>query len=199
MSTDQIPGVKPNITPSPSPSSAPSARWGRWLRPLLAVAAVLGFGAWCIGLPAQAASLATSSASSALDSLSTSVGVFSGAVSGVSTSSSPGGGKVAQGDYRIERTHLLDGTPVRVALDLRPTEASEATGAQPWQLRLPADVVSASALEPGQVVAVRERTYGFGLWQPGAPQPFYLVVHDHWARALEARALGGEAAPTARP
>jgi hypothetical protein len=160
----------------------------------LAVALVIVFGAVCIGLPAQATSLAASSASSALDSLSTSVGVFSNAVSGISTSASPGGGKVAQGDYRIERAQAWPGYPARVALDLQPSEDARAAGAQAWQLRLPADVAQTASLEAGQWLAVRERRYGFGLWRSGAEQPFYLVVHDEWARALQARPVDAGAA-----
>ena len=152
----------------------------------LALAAVLAFGVYCIGVPVQAASLAASSASSAVDSLSTSIGAFSNAVSGVSTSSS-GGGKVAQGDYRIERSQDLPGAPARVALDLEPSESAHAPGAAAWQLRLPADVAAAAELGPGQVLSVRERPYGFGLWRAGAAQPFYLVVRDDWMQAWQAR------------
>ncbi len=185
--------------PSAADTSPCSTRWWPWARPVLALAAVLGFGAWCVGLPAQAASLATSSASLAVDSLSTSVGVFSGAVSGLASSSSPGRGKVAQGAYRIRWVQALNGVPARVLLDLHPIEPHEAEGAQPWQLRLPAEVVAASALEAGAVVAVRERPYGFGLWQLGAAQPFYLVVQDQWAQALQRRTVGGDpATPSSR-
>jgi hypothetical protein len=160
------------------------------------VAFVASYALWSIGLPAQAGSLTSSAASSALDSLSTSVGVFSGAVSGVSTSSSPGGGKVAQGDYHIERATTLEGTPARLALRLQavrePAAAGDAWGppdapqGRGWTLRLPQAVALAQALEPGQVLTVRERPYGFGLWKAGQAQPFYLVVHDTWAQALQA-------------
>lgn len=161
------------------------------LRGALVLVAILAFSVYCIGLPAQAGSLAASSASSALDSLSTSVGAFSNAVSGVSTSSSPGGGKVAQGDYRIEQAQPLPGRPARIALDLQPSDEAVAQGARAWQLRLPAEVAVAAALEPGQVLAVRDRPYGFGLWQAGAEQPFYLVVRDDWMQALQARPVDG--------
>ena len=164
--------------------------WHRWLRVALALSAVMAFGVYCVGLPVQAASLAASSASSALDSLSTSVGAFSNAVSGVSTSSS-GGGKVAQGEYRIEKAQTLPGVPMRVALDLEPAQAASPQGARAWQLRLPAEVVAAAELEPGQVLAVRDRPYGFGLWRAGAAQPFYLVVQDDWMQALQVRPVDG--------
>lgn len=157
------------------------------LKAAVVVALFAAFGVYCVGLPAQAASLATSSASSALDSLSTSVGVFSNAVSGVSTSSSPGAGKVAQGEYLIEQAQALAGSPSRMAVNLLPTEAAAAEGAQPWQLRLPSDVFAGAELEPGHMLAVRERPYGFGLWRSHDAQPFYLVVHDTWANALQAR------------
>lgn len=175
---------KDEQTSSPARGLFHAPRLGKALLVLTIVAA---FGVWCIGLPAQAGSLASSAASSALDSLSTSVGVFSNAVSGVSTSSSPGGGKVAQGDYRIERANTVDAATPRVALGLQPTDDSVATGARAWELLLPAAVATAAALEPGQVLTVRERPYGFGLWRAGSEQPFYLVVHDDWAHALQAR------------
>lgn len=179
-----------------SPSHASTQRLAK---ALLVAAFLASFGVWCIGLPAQAGSITSSAASSALDSLSTSVGVFSGAVSGVSTSSSPGGGKVAQGDYRIERATAMDGTPMRMALRLQavpePTAAGEVWAApdaphgRAWTLQLPQAVVVAQALEPGQVLTVRERPYGFGLWKTGQAQPFYLVVHDAWAQALQAHPI----------
>lgn len=171
-------------------STAPQTfGWPRLGKALLVLAIIASFGVWCIGLPAQAGSLASSAASSALDSLSTSVGVFSNAVSGVSTSSSPGGGKVAQGDYRIERARAVEGLTPRVALGLQPTDEAASAGARPWKLQLPAGVATDAALEPGQLLTVRERPYGFGLWRAGADQPFYLVVHDDWAQALQARPI----------
>lgn len=159
---------------------------------LLVGAIVAGFGVWCIGLPAQAASLAASSASSALDSLSTSVGAFSNVVSGVSTSSSPGGGKVAQGQYRIEQIRALPGATeaVRVAIELRPDEAEQGAVLPTWQLRVPAQTAARAELEPGQLVDVRERAYGWAISRAGADQPFYLVVHDEWAQGLPARPVG---------
>ena len=98
---------------------------------------------------------------------------------------------MAQGEYRIEQAHALPGTPARIELDLRPLEASAAQGARAWQLRVPTEVAAAAALEPGHVLAVRERPYGFGLWQAGADQPFYLVVRDDWMRALQALPVDG--------
>lgn len=179
-----------------SPSRASTQRLPK---ALLVAAFAASFGVWCIGLPAQAGSITSSAASSALDSLSTSVGVFSGAVSGVSTSSSPGGGKVAQGDYRIERATAMDGTPMRMALRLQAVPEPTAAGAvwappdaphgRAWTLQLPQAVVVVQALEPGQVLTVRERPYGFGLWRTGQAQPFYLVVHDVWAQALQAHPI----------
>lgn len=161
--------------------------WPQVFRAALVLGAVLGFGAYCIGVPALAASLAASSASSAVDSLSTSVGASSNAVSGVSRSSSPGGGKVAQGEYRIERTAVLADAPGRTAVDLQPTGDAAAAGAQAWQLRLPTEVAARAELQSGLLVAVRERPYGFGLWRQGVDEPFFLVVRDEWAQALQAR------------
>ena len=179
--------------PAAAPASGSQERtrsWRRGLRAAGALAALLAFAAVCIGVPVQAASLAASSASSALDSLSTSVGAFSTAVSGLSASSS-GARKVAQGDYRIERTQGWEGTPERVALDLQPSAAAAAGGAQPWQLRIHAGVAAAAELEAGQWVTVRERPFGFGLWRPGAERPFYLVVQDDWIEALRVRGVNG--------
>ena len=180
--------------PAAAPASGSQERTGSWrrgLRAALTLGALLAFAAVCIGVPVQAASLAASSASSALDSLSTSVGAFSTAVSGLSASSSPGARKVAQGDYRIERTQGWAGTPKRVALDLQPSAAAAAAGAQPWQLRIHAGVAASAELEAGQWVTVRERPFGFGLWRQDAERPFYLVVQDDWIEALQARPVNG--------
>jgi hypothetical protein len=174
-----------------APAPVPAPTWLPCLRAGLVLAAVLGFGAYCIGLPVQAASLAVSSTSSAVDSLSTSVGTFSGAVSAVSTSSSSGRGKVAQGEYRIEAAQDLPGLPARVALALQPTASAVDAGAQPWQLRLPAQVAASVELRPGAVLEVRERPYGLALWQAGADQAFYLVVQDEWWQAMQVRAVDG--------
>lgn len=195
-------GVSTVGAPAAAVPAEPGGGLRVWGKSLLVLAIVAGFGVWCIGLPAAAASLATSSASSALDSLSTSVGVFSNAVSGVSSSSSLGGGKVAQGDYRIEQARELPGLPGRaamVALDLRADEPDAGAALQPWQLRLPAGVATAQGLQAGQLVTVRERTYGFGLWHAGAVQPFYLVVHDEWAQALQAQPVSVGASRVAQP
>jgi hypothetical protein len=176
-------------------AAARPGAWRRWMRATLALGAVFALGAYCIGLPVQAASVATSSAtssaSSAIDSLSTSVGAFSAAVGAVSTSSSSGRGKVAQGEYRIEAAQDLPGLPARVALALQPTAAAVDAGARPWQLRLPAEVAASGELRPGGVLEVRERPYGFALWQAGAGQAFYLVVQDEWWQAMQVRAVDG--------
>lgn len=150
----------------------------------------------CAGLmPDRGLLAASSAASSALESSGTSIGLSSDAISGVSASSSPGGKKVTQGDYRIERTQALDEGPARVALDLRPEPQAAAQGAQAWQLRLPLALATQHDLQPGQIVRVRTRDYGLALLRPGAEQAFYLVVDDAWARALQAQPLGDRPAP----
>lgn len=160
----------------------------RWRRTLPLPALLIGLALCCGVGPTQAAS---SAASSALEGLSTSVGVFSNAVSGLSSSASSGRNKVAQGEYRIEQTRTAAGAPALTEIDLQPTDPT-VTAAAPWTLRLPAEVVAAQGLEPGQRIAVRERAYGFALWRAQGREPFYLVVHDEWAQALESRALHEE-------
>lgn len=170
-------------------STAPAA--GRGLRARRAL--VLGL---CLGLmPARALLAASSAASSALESSGTSIGLSSDAISGASASSSPGGKKVAQGDYRIERARALEAGSARVALDLRPEPQTLEQGAQAWQLRLPMALVAEQGLQPGQVLQVRTRHYGLALLRPGAEQPFYLVVDDTWARALQAQPLQDRPGP----
>lgn len=144
---------------------------------------------------AAGAQAAGSIASLALDSLSTSVGVSSQSISGVVSSGSSGRDKVAQGPYRIQalvRQPDADGDERRwVWVGLDPVGE-----AAPWTLRLPAPVADGAGLAVGQVLEVRHRDYGLGLWPAGGGAALYLIVDDALARGWVARPL--DAASTLR-
>lgn len=185
------------------PARRPQARW------------IFVLSVWVCALstggaaPAQAASSVTSSA---LDSLSASVGVASGALSGSVSSVSPGKAQVAQGPYRIAALQRPADAPQWVWLDLQPAQppaggvgpvhpapgraAAQTDGPglmpEPWRLRLPAALADTAGLDTGQVLTVQTRPYGLGVWAQAGGVPLYLVLHDDWAQAMAVRPLDGD-------
>ncbi len=168
----------------------------------LLLVTLVGLGPGPTGMTVQAANLAASLASSAVGNMSTSVGAFSTAVGALSKASLPGGKPVAQGLYRIEQVQVLQGAtqPLRLAIDLWPSGLPY--GLEPrqaWQLRVPAGTATQAGLLPGQLLEVREQTYGWSVRHSGAAQPFYWVLNDEWAQALRAQPLEASAPAAASP
>ena len=128
----------------------------------------------------------SSVASSALDSLSTSVGASSDAISGLSNSSSGGGKKtVDAGPYRVLALHPAGGEHQWVALQGAEAHNQGVT----WRLKLPQAVVDQVQPQAGQVWAVSDRAYGHAVAQAPQAAPFFVLVNDAWAGGLSNRAV----------
>jgi hypothetical protein len=121
---------------------------------------------------ASSASLTASSASQSLNSASS------------SANSSKGGNTASAGDFRIEAVAAAE-QPGKVRLVLQPLQpTSERRG---FVLTLPQAALDAQALTRGDMVSVRERTYGFEFARADTRQAFFLVLADAWHRELDAR------------
>ena len=142
--------------------------------------AALGGVACSAMLSASLCHAASLSASLASESLGVSSGLVSDSVSGASRGSSKAVG-LAQGPWRVMQVAYADPRPV---LTLRQDGRDEEV-----KLHLPVAVVRDQSLTPGAVIAVAERDWGYSLSREGGASPFFVLLHDHWAQALQARPL----------
>ena len=138
-----------------------------------------------VGVLPSALQAASSTASLAIESLSTSFGVSSNAISGSSNSVSSRKAQVAQGEYRVADVRAVpEREQRRVALE--PLRVEDPAAAA-WQLTLPRQVAEGAGLAPGAVLTVAQHPYGVSVARAGEARPFYLVLHDAWAEGLAAR------------
>lgn len=151
-------------------------------QPRLPLAALAWICSAALALPGAAG--ASSFASSASDSLTTSVGSASDSLRKSSDASS-GPTKVADGDYRILEVADVETRPgfVRLTLHALADAAAAATG--DLLLDLPRDTLTRAGLAPGQVVTAHARPYGVEFAQGQPSQPFFLVLADDWHRELQ--------------
>jgi hypothetical protein len=152
--------------------------------------------ALCLSLGALGAAHADSTLSTASSAGSTSVGSLSNSVT-LSSNSSSGDKKVADGDYRVQQvaalaeregvlrvhlTHQLEGGP------LGPTQ----TAATTLTLDMPREALGTRPLVAGDVVTVRNRAYGLAFARPTAtaqPDVFFVALDDTWRHELNPRAV----------
>ncbi len=152
----------------------------RFLRSLVALS---------LGVGAALAAQADSTLSTASSAGSTSVGSVSNSVQ-VSSNSSSGDKKVADGNYRVHQVAELEGRPGMLRVHL--THAMP-QGAAPVALTLdlPREALGARGLAMGDVVNVRNRAYGLAFARPTAtaPEVFFLALEDAWRNDLNPRAV----------
>jgi len=128
-------------------------------------------------LPAHADSM---SASSASDSVSTSMAGLSDSVANSSTSSSPGQHR-AEGDYRVIDVAEVPDRPGLLRLHLQPLpEDREGT----VDLTLPREAVAAGHVAQGGVVTALPRPYGIEFATGTPHQAFFLALDDTWMREM---------------
>ena len=129
-------------------------------------------------LPSQAESLASSSASSAS---SASIGSVSDSISGSSGSAIT---TVAEGDYRIIDVAAA-GRPDTLRLKMQPVADPRADAV--IHLDVPRAALGDRGSPRGDVVAVRQRPYGYEFAWADTRAAFFLVLAADWRRELDPR------------
>jgi hypothetical protein len=143
----------------------------------------LSAAALAISLMAVPALAASSAASSASDSLTTSVGSVSNSFTGASGSSKTA--VAAAGDYQLIQVAAAPNRPGVLQLTLRPVAAKEGQGAaEDLLLSLPQKAFDSSGLAQGQVVAARAHAYGLEFANAQTRAAFFLVLSDAAYREL---------------
>lgn len=142
----------------------------------LRAVAVLASLALVAALPATA-TVATSSAVS--DSVDVSARSITNSLKRSSDSSS--GRPVAQGDYRV--TQVASVAPELQEVTLQAVPGTGARGE--LVLHMPTRAVQAGGVAVGEVVAARQRPYGYELTRADTKQAFFLLLDDPWYKELQ--------------
>jgi hypothetical protein len=124
----------------------------------------------------------SSTASSASEGASASVGSLSDSVRR-SSNSSASDDKVAEGDYRIIDVARVAEQPGTVVLKLQ--ALADAGPAGELLLRVPQQAIEQSGLAAGQVVSARLRPYGVEFAKAADGAAFFLALSDGWMRELQ--------------
>ncbi len=153
--------------------------------------AMLSIAAFCFGVAITPAVHAESFTSSALSTGSMAVGSLSDSLQ-TSSGSSSGPGKVADGDYRVLNVAQLPDKPGVLRVRLQPQAAADKPGTSADEgllLDVPQHALGDKGLATGEVVSVRNRSYGLEFARAQTRTPFFLVLADAWFQELEARPL----------
>ncbi len=133
-------------------------------------------------LAAPSVMAVSSTASSASEGVSTSVGSLSDSVKGSSNSSS-GDAKVAEGQYKIIDVAAVDGQPGTAQLRLQAVAGTGAAGE--LLLLVPQRTVEQAHLAAGEVVQARLRPYGVEFAKATDGTAFFLALTEGWLRELQ--------------
>ena len=137
-----------------------------------------------VGIVVAAPCRGDSFASSASSAGSASVGSLSDSVRDSSHSSTH---KVAEGDYRIVDIAAAE-RPDTLRLKMQPV-AQERDDAAVIYLDVPRPALGDRAAAAGDVVAVRQRPYGYEFAWADTRVAFFLVLSADWRRDLDPRPL----------
>jgi hypothetical protein len=135
------------------------------------------------GLPAWAASSASSAVSDSVSAVSDSA---SNSLKKSSNSSS-GTHDVADGDYRIVDVALAEDRPGAVRLTLQALATPGIEGE--IQLVVPRQTLADAGLGAGRIVTAQQRSYGVEFAVAETRQAFFLALSDAWVNDLPARAV----------
>ena len=149
----------------------------------MSVASIRFTAALLLGLIATFACRADSFTSSASSAGSASVGSSSDSIHGSSNSSS-GDKKVADGDYRVIEVAALPKQPGMLRLRLQADADADAHGA--FLLDLPQKALGAQGMVAGDLVSVRNRSFGLAFARAPQREAFFLVLNDDWRGELDA-------------
>ena len=144
-------------------------------------AARLAF-ALSVGLLATSSCRADSFASSASSAGSASVGSLSDSIKGSSGSSKT---TVAEGDYRVIEVAAADRADTLRLKMQHVARAGDDEGV--IYLDVPRAALGDRAAKPGDVVGVRQRTYGYAFAWADTRTPFFLALAADWRRELDPR------------
>lgn len=146
---------------------------------------VATFGLLCaaVAMPALAGSSAASSAS---DSVTTSLGSSSASVKRSSDSSTQDTA-VTEGDYRVVAVDSVAERPGTLRMKLQAVADDGVDGE--LFLYLPLAAVEDSQLGQGGIVTARRRPYGTEFSSGQTRRAFFLVLHDDWYRELQSNAV----------
>ena len=131
-------------------------------------------------LPARADSLASSASSAG----SASIGSLSDSIT---TSSGSSKHTVAEGDYRIVDVAAAE-RPETLRLKMEPVDHAGDDAAVIY-LDVPQAALADRSAAPGEIIAVRQRPYGYEFAWGDTHAAFFLVLADDWRRELEPRAV----------
>ena len=133
-----------------------------------------------VSLPCGADSFASSASSAG----SASIGSLSDSLKNSSGSSTH---KAAEGDYRIIDVAAAE-RPDTLRLKMEPVaHAGDETAV--IYLDVPRPALGDRSAAPGEIVAVRQRPYGYEFAWADTRVAFFLVLADEWRRELEPRAV----------
>ena len=133
-----------------------------------------------VSLPCGADSFASSASSAG----SASIGSLSDSIKNSSGSSSR---TVAEGDYRIIDVAAAQ-RPDTLRLKMEPV-ARAGDAAAVIYLDVPRPALGDRSAAPGEIVAVRQRPYGYEFAWADTRVAFFLVLAEGWQRELEPRAV----------
>lgn len=132
-------------------------------------------------LPAHAESFASSASSAG----SASSGSISDSL-GSSSNSSKNDKKVAAGQYRVIDIAQAPGKADTLRVTLH---AADAGRDDEFFLYVPNKALAAQPLVAGNLVDVRERTYGYEFAYADTQRSFFLALKDDWYRELRSNAI----------
>lgn len=137
-----------------------------------------------VSLAAAMPCRADSFASSASSAGSASIGSLSDSLRNSSGSSTR---NVVEGDYRIVDVAAA-GRPDTLRLKMEHVAHAGEDGAVIY-VDVPRSALGDRSAAPGEIVAVRQRPYGYQFAWADTRAAFFLVLADEWQRELETRAV----------
>lgn len=139
-----------------------------------------------VGLSTGHAQAASSAASSASESITTSVGSASASLQ-TSSGSSTKGQRLAEGDYRIVAVVAAAERPGSIRMKLQAV-AGKYENSELF-LTVPQAAFDNGRLGQGGTVTARKRAYGAEFANAETHQVFFLVLEDDWYRELRSNAV----------
>lgn len=149
---------------------------------VLAVAAVAAVGAMTTAQAESFVSSASSAGSESSGSVSDSFGASS-------NSSKKDDRKVGQGRYRVVDVAAAKDRAGVMQVALQAEDGVAPDGLQSFNLYVPDKTLEKQPLAKGQLVQVKERTYGLEFSDDQSQRPFYLVLDEGWRQQMRSKVV----------